>query len=102
MTRITAAMIPYSKLEGTNNLQMQKKQTISNEQITNLKETTISFILQSTIIQMISETAYPIKVAMEAPSIPITGINVKFRITLMIAPNKRINIFGHVFLTTKN
>ena len=39
---------------------------------------------------------YPTKVAIAAPSIPIRGINVKFKITFTIAPKERIIILGHV------
>ena len=70
--------------------------------IKNLFDTTMSFIFTRNIVHITSEMAYPAKVAIAAPSIPITGINTRFINRLAIAPAERIKKFGHVFLITKN
>ena len=46
--------------------------------------------------------ASSVKVAIAAPSIPIIGIRIKFRITFITAPASKMHIFGHVFLITMN
>ena len=57
-----------------NNLQEIIKQDIIIDAIINLDDTTINSILYSTIRQIITDTTYPKRVAIEAPSIPKTGI----------------------------
>ena len=73
--QIHKAKIKESKmLVEKNTLHTKKYTTIPIDAKINLFSNTIKFILQSTITQMISEIAYPIKVANDAPSIPKTGI----------------------------
>lgn len=75
---------------------------MNNANNKNLFETNINFILHNTIRHIIFATIYPDKVAIEAPSIPNFGINVRFSTILRIAPPERISIFGQVFFTTRN
>ena len=99
---ITADKVPTATLLGMNCLQRIKYTVIIILHKMNLLEITISFILSSTIQQITSDTIYPISVAIEAPSIPIFGIIVKFKMMLTTAPPPRINRFGQVFLTIRN
>ena len=97
-----ARIIENKMFVGKITLHTKKYATIPIAAKTNLFSNIIKFILQRTITQIISEIAYPNKVANDAPSIPKTGIIKQFIAILAIAPAESINILGQVFFTTRN
>ena len=71
-----APIIPTIILSTNKILHTKIKHNIRTDANTNRLEINISSILKNTTTQIISETIYHIKVAIEAPSIPKIGINV--------------------------
>ena len=74
---------PKMTFSTNSNLQRIKYKIIPRKIIINLFSSTMRFILYNTTTHIISETKYPIKVAIEAPSIPILGIKAKRLNTLI-------------------
>ena len=102
IVKTMAATVPYITLLLINVLHTAKKTAIIVVAVINLIDTTMSFIRHNTTTQTTSDTMYPNNVAIDAPSIPRTGINTRLIIMFITAPDRRINTLGHVFFATKN